>query len=149
VNKQVLLNPISPFAKMLKIVGFRSFVERTILYKIWYRTKLQLLPKSCCHVKRFSVKKSIFQKSRFRKNENSEVLSKDGKKSNSTFCSTSWCNSKRSNLQFRITKMKIQNCVEKLSPRNKFLGLLKINSLLSNETRHKISKSIFGKSTKF
>jgi hypothetical protein len=32
-NKQVLLTPISPFATMLKIVGFSSFVGRTILYK--------------------------------------------------------------------------------------------------------------------
>ena len=33
-NKQVLLIPISPFAKMLKIVGFGSFVEKTIRYKM-------------------------------------------------------------------------------------------------------------------
>ena len=32
--------PKSPFAKMLKIVGFSSFVERTILYKMWYWAKL-------------------------------------------------------------------------------------------------------------
>ena len=33
-NKQVLLTPISLFSKMLKILGFGSFVERTIRYKI-------------------------------------------------------------------------------------------------------------------
>jgi hypothetical protein len=110
---------------------------------------LQNLISNSFHVKHFSVKKSIFQKSRFRKNKNSETLSKDKKNSNSTFCSTSWYNSKRSNLHFRITKMKIHNCGEKLSPETNFLGLIKINSLLSNKSRHKISKSLFGKSTKF
>ena len=46
-----------------------------------------------------------------------------------------------------------KHCVCKLrhtrSVQTNFLGLSKISSLLSNKNRHKISESIFGKSTKF
>ena len=45
--------------------------------------------------------------------------------------------------------MKIQKCVEKISVQTNFLSLSKINSLLSNKNRHRISNSIFEKSTKF
>ncbi len=35
-----LLTLTNPFAKVLKIVGVGDFVERMLLYKMWYRTKL-------------------------------------------------------------------------------------------------------------
>ncbi len=57
----------------------------------------------------FSRETLFGQKSRIRKNENSEALSKDKKNSNGTFCS----NNKRSNFQFRITKVKTQNVWKK------------------------------------
>ena len=35
-NEQVLLTHTSPFGKMLKILGFGSFIEQIVLYKMRY-----------------------------------------------------------------------------------------------------------------
>ncbi len=44
-NKLAFATPISPFAKVLKMVEYGDFVERTMPYKILCRTKRYLLHK--------------------------------------------------------------------------------------------------------
>jgi hypothetical protein len=94
VSQQIFLTSVSPFSKLLKSIRARRFVERTLLYKMGYWTKLSLSPKwSYRHFfnssflrERFLFKKSIFQKWGFGKNENWGALSKDKKTLKRAFC---------------------------------------------------------------